>query len=60
DPRVDRNHEILQGDVPDPAESPVGCKFSGRCPLTEQRCIDQEPELRLIEEGHYVRCHLVE
>ena len=60
DPRGDRNHEILQGDVPDPAESPVGCKFSGRCPLTEQRCIDQEPELRLIEEGHYVRCHLVE
>lgn len=60
DPRVDRSHEILQGDVPDPAESPVGCKFSGRCPLTEQRCIDQEPELRLIEEGHYVRCHLVE
>ena len=60
DPRVDRNHEILQGDVPDPAESPVGCKFSGRCPLTEQRCIGQEPELRLIEEGHYVRCHLVE
>jgi oligopeptide/dipeptide ABC transporter ATP-binding protein len=60
DPRVERTHEILQGDVPDPAESPVGCKFSGRCPLTEQRCIHEEPELRQIGEGHYVRCHLVE
>lgn len=60
DPRVERNHEILQGDVPDPAESPTGCKFCGRCPLTEQRCIDEEPELRMIDEGHYVRCHLVD
>ena len=60
DPRVERSHEILQGDVPDPAESPVGCKFSGRCPLTEDRCVHEEPELRLISEGHYVRCHLVE
>lgn len=60
DPRVERTHEILQGDVPDPAESPVGCKFCGRCPLTEQRCIDEEPELKQISEGHYVRCHLVE
>lgn len=59
DPRAERNHEILQGDVPDPAESPVGCKFCGRCPLTEQRCMDEEPELRQIDEGHYVRCHLV-
>jgi oligopeptide/dipeptide ABC transporter ATP-binding protein len=59
-PRVRRSHEILQGDVPDPADSPVGCKFCGRCPLTEQRCIDQEPELREVSDGHYVRCHLVE
>jgi oligopeptide/dipeptide ABC transporter ATP-binding protein len=59
DPRAERKHEILQGDVPDPAESPVGCKFSGRCPLTENRCIHEEPELRELSAGHYVRCHLV-
>ena len=59
DPRIKRTHEILQGDVPDPAESPLGCKFCGRCPLAEQRCFDEEPVLRQIEEGHYVRCHLV-
>jgi oligopeptide/dipeptide ABC transporter ATP-binding protein len=60
DPRVKRTHEILQGDVPDPADSPVGCKFSGRCPLTESRCVSEEPPLRELNEGHYVRCHLVE
>jgi len=60
DPRVKRTHEILQGDVPDPADSPVGCKFSGRCPLTESRCVSEEPPLRELSEGHYVRCHLVE
>jgi oligopeptide/dipeptide ABC transporter ATP-binding protein len=60
DPRVKRTHEILQGDVPDPADSPIGCKFSGRCPLTESRCVSEEPPLRELSEGHYVRCHLVE
>ncbi|MEE2753249.1 MAG: oligopeptide/dipeptide ABC transporter ATP-binding protein [Candidatus Latescibacterota bacterium] len=60
DPRAKRTHEILQGDVPDPADSPVGCKFSGRCPLTEKRCFHEEPELKEVTPGHYVRCHLVE
>ena len=60
DPKVPMNRQILEGDPPDPANSPPGCKFSGRCPLTEQRCIETEPELRAIDDSHYVRCHLVE
>ena len=59
-PRVQAEREILQGDVPDPAASPAGCKFSGRCPLTQQICIDEEPGLRQVRENHFVRCHLVE
>ena len=60
DPKVQINREILEGDTPDPANAPLGCKFSGRCPLTEQRCIETEPELVDIGGGHHVRCHLVE
>lgn len=60
DPRVQVNRQILEGDVPDPANAPSGCKFSGRCPLTEQRCIEAEPDLVDIGGGHLVRCHLVE
>ena len=60
DPRVQIDRQILEGDVPDPANAPPGCKFSGRCPLTEQRCVEAEPDLVDIGGGHLVRCHLVE
>jgi len=57
DPRVQPTREILQGDVPDPADSPAGCKFCGRCPLSEERCVAEEPPLRHLSDGHWVRCH---
>ncbi len=60
DPKVQVERQILEGDAPDPANAPPGCKFSGRCPLTEPRCVEAEPELVDIEGGHRVRCHLVE
>jgi oligopeptide transport system ATP-binding protein len=58
DPKAQVDRVILTGDAPDPANAPPGCKFSGRCPLTEQRCIEAEPELIEIGAGHHVRCHL--
>ena len=58
DPRAQVDRVILKGDAPDPANAPPGCKFSGRCPLTEQRCIETEPELIEIGASHHVRCHL--
>jgi len=59
-PRSQTTREILQGDVPDPADSPEGCKFCGRCPLAESRCFSEEPALREVQPNHFVRCHLVE
>jgi oligopeptide transport system ATP-binding protein len=58
DPKAQVDRVILTGDAPDPANAPPGCKFSGRCPLTEQRCIEAEPELIEIGAGHHVHCHL--
>ncbi|MBT3604759.1 MAG: ATP-binding cassette domain-containing protein [Candidatus Latescibacteria bacterium] len=58
-PRIQNKREILQGDVPDPSDSPDGCKFCGRCPLAESRCFSEEPELREVQPNHLVRCHLV-
>ena len=60
DPRRQPHREILQGDVPDPADSPSGCKFCGRCPLTQPQCIQEEPQLRELRQNHLVRCHLAE
>lgn len=58
-PRTQKKREILQGDVPDPADSPEGCKFCSRCPLAEPQCFTEEPELREIQSNHFARCHLV-
>ena len=60
DPRAQIQREILAGDTPNPANSPVGCKFSGRCPVAIERCPDDEPPLIDINGDHLVRCHLVD
>jgi oligopeptide/dipeptide ABC transporter ATP-binding protein len=60
DPKAEVKPEILKGEPPDPAESPPGCKFCGRCALSERRCEESEPALTEIEPGRWVRCHLVD
>lgn len=49
----------LVGDPPSPIDIPPGCRFAGRCPFAEQRCRTTPPEIREIQPGHRVACHLV-
>lgn len=50
---------ILEGDVPSPADPPKGCKFHTRCPQVMKICSEVAPEMKEVEPGHTVWCHLV-
>jgi len=58
---VDKRHRIiLEGDIPNPADPPVGCNFNTRCPVAEDICFKEEPAYLEVKAGHWAACHLVE
>ncbi len=48
---------ILKGDIPSPANPPMGCKFHTRCPRAMEVCKHIAPVYKEYEEGHFVACH---
>lgn len=50
--------EPLAGDIPSPVDLPPGCPFQTRCPKCFDRCRKEKPQLKEIEPGSYVACHL--
>jgi oligopeptide transport system ATP-binding protein len=61
DPVVEeqRHRIILEGDVPSPANPPVGCNFSTRCPVVMDVCKEQDPEFLDAGGRHWVACFRV-
>ncbi len=61
DPDIEESRERikLEGDIPSPIDPPAGCRFAGRCRMACDRCRQEAPALREIEDGHFVACHLV-
>ena len=59
DPAVERQRRrvVLEGETPDPAASPPGCRFHTRCPRAGRRCREEDPATRMLFPGHAVACH---
>jgi len=61
DPVVEagRNIKILAGELPSPANPPLGCAFHSRCPLVTEHCVSCKPTLVDYLDKRQVACHAV-
>jgi oligopeptide/dipeptide ABC transporter ATP-binding protein len=54
---------VLEGEVPNPAHPPAGCRFHTRCPFATEVCKTDDPRLRdlgTLGVPHQVACHHAE
>jgi peptide/nickel transport system ATP-binding protein len=59
DPRVERARapRALTGEIPSPLNPPSGCVFHTRCPIADEQCRREVPQVRQIGSRHIVACH---
>jgi len=47
----------IEGEIPNPIDTPPGCHFHPRCVFCQDICRKQEPELREVTPGRFAACH---
>lgn len=60
DPRPREKRVLLTGEVANPANPPSGCYFHPRCTYVKDVCSREDPPLREISAGHFVKCHFAD
>jgi oligopeptide transport system ATP-binding protein len=59
DPEYQPEEIILEGEISTLGGQEGACRFAPRCPARDSsRCVDEEPVLKEVENGHLVACHL--
>jgi oligopeptide/dipeptide ABC transporter ATP-binding protein len=47
---------LLKGEISSPINPKSICRFSNRCPEATEKCLNEEPKLKEISNGHFVSC----
>mmetsp|Transcript_18259 Transcript_18259/g.28908 ORF Transcript_18259/g.28908 Transcript_18259/m.28908 type:complete len:696 (-) Transcript_18259:895-2982(-) len=62
DTKVEKQHIVLEGDIPSAMNPPPGCPFQTRCRWKSEvaggLCEKEVPPVRMLADGHQVKCHL--
>lgn len=60
DPSIEKKRAkiVLPGEIPSPINPPQGCVFCTRCPKAKPVCFKEKPQLQMLEDNHFVSCHL--
>ncbi len=64
DTSVEKQHIVLEGDIPSALNPPSGCPFQTRCrwkhEVKDGLCDREVPPMRTLTDGHEIKCHLPE
>ena len=62
DTSVEKQHIVLEGDIPSAMNPPPGCPFQTRCRWKQHvsggLCDGEVPPIRHLGDGHQIKCHL--
>ena len=60
--RIEKEHIVLEGDIPSAMDPPSGCPFQTRCrrkkDVPDNLCEKEIPPQRDLSIGHQIKCHL--
>ncbi len=64
DTSIEKQHIVLEGDIPSAMSPPPGCPLQTRCRWKDKvaggLCDKEVPPMRTIAGGHQIKCHLPE
>lgn len=62
DTSIEKEHIVLEGDIPSAMNPPPGCPFQTRCRWKSEvpggLCDREVPPVRQLADGHQIKCHL--
>lgn len=57
DPELMQDLSVIEGEIPSPLYPPSGCRFHTRCKFATEKCAQEEPLTRKVDDHHFVACH---